>query len=81
MREDLLHFVWQYKKIPFTHLLTEQHEELHIVDYGLPNSGEGPDFLNAKISINGQLWAGNVEMHLKSSDWYAHHHETDSKLR
>ncbi|MEM8847324.1 MAG: DUF2851 family protein, partial [Bacteroidota bacterium] len=58
--------------------LTEQQEELHIVDYGLPNSGEGPDFLNARISINGQLWAGNVEMHLKSSDWYAHHHETDS---
>ena len=78
MREDLLHFVWQYKKIPFTHLLTEQQEQLHVVDYGLPNSGEGPDFLNAKISINGQLWAGNVEMHLKSSDWYAHHHETDS---
>ena len=78
MREDLLHFVWQYKKIPFTHLITEQQEELEIVEYGLPNSGEGPDFLNARVLIDGQLWVGNVEMHLKSSDWYAHHHETDA---
>ena len=77
MREDFLHFVWQYKKIPFTHLRTEHQETLEIVEYGFPNLGEGPDFLNARISIGGQLWAGNVEMHLKSSDWYAHHHETD----
>lgn len=37
----------------------------------------GPDFFNAKVEIDGQLWAGYVEMHLKSSDRYVHHHETD----
>lgn len=37
----------------------------------------GPDFFNAKISIAGQLWAGNVEIHVKSSDWHAHGHEKD----
>ena len=38
----------------------------------------GPDFFNAQLKINGQLWAGNVEIHIKSSDWYVHNHEQDS---
>lgn len=78
MREDLLHYIWKFKKIPFTPLVTQQQEELRIIDFGFLNSNEGPDFLNARLTIDGQQWAGNVEMHLKSSDWYAHHHETDS---
>ncbi|PRX53131.1 DUF2851 family protein [Flagellimonas meridianipacifica] len=77
MREDLLHYIWQYKKIPLSKLFTEQKEELQIINFGFPNSGEGPDFLNARILIDDQQWAGNIEMHLKSSDWYAHHHEID----
>lgn len=44
----------------------------------MQNLHAGPDFFDARIEVSGQLWAGNVEMHLKSSDWYAHHHETDS---
>ena len=44
---------------------------------GTLNQGSGPDFFNALIEVGGQLWAGNIEMHLKSSDWYAHHHEKD----
>jgi hypothetical protein len=38
----------------------------------------GPDFFNAHIKIGNQKWAGNVEIHLKSSDWYLHNHENDS---
>ncbi len=45
---------------------------------GIQNRHAGPDFFNASVTISGQLWAGNVEMHLKSSDWYVHHHENDS---
>lgn len=77
MREDLLHFIWKFKKIPLPQLSTQQSETLRIYDFGLHNTNAGPDFLNARIEIDGQLWAGNVEMHLKSSDWYAHHHEQD----
>lgn len=78
MRENLLHFIWKYKKLPLEHLLTTKNEIISLVDVGLHNDLAGPDFLNAKIRIGGQLWAGNVEIHLKSSDWFAHHHEIDA---
>lgn len=77
MREDLLHFIWQYKKLPLRDLMTTKNENVVILDVGNHNHLAGPDFFNAKIEIAGQLWAGNVELHLKASDWYVHHHESD----
>lgn len=77
MREDLLHFIWKYKKLQLTDLLTSQNEHLSILDIGLHNPLSGPDFFYAKVIIGEQLWAGNIEIHIKSSDWYAHHHEED----
>ncbi|CAM4183164.1 DUF2851 domain-containing protein [Zobellia roscoffensis] len=77
MREDLLHFIWKYKKLQLTNLVTTLGERLLLLDFGTHNHLAGPDFFNAKIDIDGQVWAGNVEIHLKSSDWYAHYHEED----
>ena len=45
-------------------------------DYNANDSG--PDFLNAKIEIDGIIWSGNVEIHVKSKDWYAHNHHFDN---
>ncbi len=77
MREDLLHFIWKYKRLQLVNLATTRNEWVSIIDVGTHNRQSGPDFFNARLEINEQLWAGNVEIHLKSSDWYAHHHETD----
>ncbi len=77
MREDLLHFVWKYKKLPINELRASNNDDISILDSGTHNVLAGPDFFNAKIRINDQLWAGNVEIHVKSSDWYRHHHEKD----
>lgn len=79
MQEDLLHFIWKYKKLQLNNLITVTEEALSILDFGMHNMHEGPDFFNAKIRIGEQLWAGNVEIHIKSSDWYAHNHEVDKK--
>ncbi len=78
MKEDLLHFIWKYKKLQLDDLVGTNNECITIVDTGTHNHLAGPDFFNAKVNIDGQLWAGNVEIHLKSSDWYAHHHEKDA---
>lgn len=77
MREDLLHFIWKYGKLQSGELSTSNGETIQVVEVGAHNMLAGPDFFNAKIVIDGQLWAGTVEIHVKSSDWYAHHHEKD----
>lgn len=78
MKEDLLHFIWKHKKLQLNDLVGTNNEPIRIVETGAHNHLAGPDFFNAKVDIDGQLWAGNVEIHLKSSDWYAHNHEQDS---
>lgn len=78
MREDFLHFVWQNHKFDFANLQTTNGESLQILHAGNYLQQEGPDFFNAQVIIGSQKWAGNIEIHLKSSDWYLHHHETDT---
>lgn len=77
MREDILHFVWRYSPFSFNGLRTAGGETIEVIDAGEHNADSGPDFINARIRIGDTLWAGNVEMHIKSSDWYAHNHQTD----
>ena len=79
MREDLLHYIWKFGKLNTTKLLSTSEQKIVILHPGKHNLLSGPDFFNAKLEIDGQLWAGNVEMHLKASDWYAHGHEKDDK--
>lgn len=81
--EQLLHYVWQHRMFPLGTLHTtppsgEEPLEVEVIDPGLHNFGAGPDFFNAKVRIGGQLWVGNVEIHLRSTDWFRHHHETDA---
>jgi hypothetical protein len=78
MKEDFLHYIWKFAKFNSQQLLTSANENLTIIRLGTHNQDEsGPDFFNSQIEIEGQRWAGNVEIHLKSSDWYAHGHEKD----
>ena len=77
MKEDFLHYIWQYKKFEFLNLKTFNGDLLTIINSGQYLQKAGPDFFNAQITINNQKWAGNIEIHIKSSDWYVHHHEKD----
>ena len=78
MREDFLHFVWKGQKFQNTKLETSSNEIVEVLDAGQHNTLSGPDFFNARICIADQEWAGNLEIHLKSSDWYVHGHERDT---
>lgn len=78
MQEDFLQYIWKYKKFKLTNLKTTKGKDVILVSTGEHNTNSGPDFFNAQLHIEGQLWAGNVEIHIKSSEWYVHHHETDS---
>ncbi|UPZ17673.1 DUF2851 family protein [Flavobacterium humidisoli] len=77
MKEDFLHYIWKFKKFDSLNLKTVQGELITILKTGDYLELAGPDFFNAHIEIGSQKWAGNVEIHLKSSDWYLHNHEKD----
>jgi hypothetical protein len=77
MKEEFLHYLWKFKKFDTLNLKTFNGEEITIINVGQYLELAGPDFFNAQITIGNQKWAGNVEIHLKSSDWYVHHHERD----
>ena len=73
--EQLLQYTWKFKFFPLKELMTSDGELVEVIDPGKLNHDAGPDFINAKIRINGTVWAGNVEIHDKSSDWYLHGHD------
>ncbi|MCC7332403.1 MAG: DUF2851 family protein [Flavobacteriales bacterium] len=78
MSEEFLYYVWTYKLFNTTELKTVQNEALKIIKQGQRNTDSGPDFFNSMIQIDGTTWAGNVEIHVNSSDWYKHKHQSDA---
>ncbi len=81
MTEDFLHYIWKFKLFDFTDLHTQHKEKVRIINAGEHNTHAGPDFFNAKIKIGKTTWAGNVEIHTKSSEWFKHHHQKDKAYK
>ena len=79
MKEDFLHYLWRYQFFDISALETHERHPVKVIAAGTYNHDSGPDFIHAKIRIGDRIWAGNVEIHLKSSDWYWHQHEIDPK--
>lgn len=77
MKESFLHFIWQFQYFNKSNLKTETGEAVEILKTGMPNTDSGPDFSGARIRIGKVEWHGDVEIHIKASDWYKHKHETD----
>lgn len=79
--EDLVKFLWKYRLFTSVSLKTVSGKTVEIIAPGDPNPNAGPDFFNAKVKLDGVLWAGNVEVHTDSADWERHGHHTDSAYR
>jgi len=77
MNEMLLQFIWHQQLFNAWQLVTTKGEEISVVDPGLWNRNQGPDFLHAKLVIGGQAWAGHVELHVRTSEWQVHGHHLD----
>lgn len=77
MNEMLLHYIWNFKIFRTFQFSDTQGNAIEILDFGKWNHNAGPDFLMAKIKINGVIWVGNIEIHTKSSDWIFHQHSSD----
>lgn len=75
MQETLLHYVWKHSLFDQKYYLADSGEQIKIIHPGQHNTDGGPDFTNARIKINDTTWAGNVEIHVKASDWHNHRHQ------
>ena len=75
--EDLIHYLWKTKRFSYDNLSTTENLPIHVINWGTHNHHSGPDFSNGKIKIGDTTWAGNIEMHISSSDWDRHKHTTD----
>jgi len=80
MNEEFLAYLWRYRLL-IPALETKSREPIEVLFPGDLNTDAGPDFFNARLRIGPTLWAGNVEIHVKASDWYRHGHHTDPAYR
>lgn len=76
MTEEFLHYIWQYR-LYSPNLFLQTGEQVEVVNPGIHNRDSGPDFFNARIRIGETTWAGNIEIHVLSSDWRRHNHQQD----
>ncbi len=81
MTEEFLQYIWKHGLTGKTGLQTSEGKSLEIIKLGIHNRDAGPDFFNARLIIDGIHWAGNVEVHIKSSAWGQHKHQFDEAYR
>jgi len=77
MPEEFLQYIWESRLFTVENLKTTENNQLEILNQGKRNTDSGPDFFNAKIKIDDTIWAGNIEIHKKASDWQKHNHHND----
>lgn len=75
MNEAFIHYLWQFQQFDKSNLQTISGEKISVLKTGILNTDAGPDFTNARLQINEIEWVGNVEIHIKSSDWQLHKHQ------
>jgi uncharacterized protein YciU (UPF0263 family) len=79
MQESFLHFLWQYQYFEPHHLKTTENEPVEILNRGVLNTNAGADFEHAHVKIAQIEWQGDVEIHIKTSDWQKHQHQNNER--
>src|SRR5690606_31682492 len=75
INEDFLQYIWRTQKFDQAGLRSTDGAALEVIKAGTLNFDQGPDFMDARLRIGGQLWAGKVEVHTRSWDWQRHGHQ------
>ncbi|HXB10531.1 MAG TPA: DUF2851 family protein [Bacteroidia bacterium] len=81
MTEEFLQYIWKHTLFDRSNLFTSDGKQVELIRTGLHNHDSGPDFFNARLKIDGTLWAGNVEIHIRSSAWGQHKHQLDEAYK
>lgn len=73
-----MQYMWQWRLYGAPEQRLTDGRPLRIIHPGLINKASGPDFFNAKLHMDQTAWAGNVELHVKATDWHRHNHHLDA---
>ncbi|MCS7228729.1 MAG: DUF2851 family protein [Candidatus Kryptonium sp.] len=76
--EIYLHSVWLSHAGKMNYK-TKNDDVIEVLEPGEINTSDGADFVNAKVRINGKIYRGDVEIHIKASDWKRHKHHLDDR--
>ena len=79
VNEEFVQNIWNDQRFFDIDLQATDGRPISILKAGIWNSDEGPDFVRAEIIIDGQLLVGDIEIHVDSSDWYAHEHHLNPR--
>ena len=74
MNEKLLQYLWNHKIFKSLDFKDTEGNSIEIIDFGTFNPNSGPDFQMAKIKLGNLTLVGNIELHIKASDWQKHQH-------
>ena len=77
MKEAFLHYLWRTRRFDRDEIRLTDDSLVEVLQFGNYNTGDGPDFSEGRVRIGDTVWAGHIEMHLKSSDWHHHRHQFD----
>jgi len=78
LNENFISRIWVEKK-HYEGLKTTEGSSVEILDYGVRNKDSGADFKNTRISIDGSVFCGDIEIHRSQKDWFLHKHKGDDK--
>ncbi len=79
IEEEFVQKLWHGQRFFNANLISIDGKDIRVLKPGVWNKEDGPDFLHAEIEINGKLLVGDIEIHVKSSEWYAHKHHLNSR--
>lgn len=77
--EKFVNHIWNNGYFKMDNLRSKDGRRIEVLCPGEWNTDSGADFRNASIKIENEIYKGDVEIHVKSSDWRIHHHDRNPK--
>lgn len=75
--ERLVQAIWSDQMLRTDVLATASGKAVEVIEPGRWNTSRGPDFLDARIRLAGEIISGDIEIHTDSADWHRHGHHQD----
>lgn len=75
--EKLVQAIWANQLLRTEGLRLADGRPVRVLDPGRWNGSAGPDFRDARLLIGAEETTGDVEVHVRASEWRAHRHEAD----